>query len=350
MVVEEPSVVAAASAAGKLIARGGGFSAEADEPLMIAQVQVYDVPDAEAAREAIAAQRDALLAEADASMPGIVARGGGARDLEVRKLDGSMLVVHLVLDCRDAMGANVVNTAAERVGPRIAELSQGKLGLRILSNLADRRRVRARCSVPVRELAMADWSGVQVARAVEQASRFAEADPYRAATHNKGIMNGVDPVVIATGNDWRAVEAGAHAFAARDGKYGPLATWRCVGHGEETALHGAIELPMAVGIVGGTLGHHKGARLALKLGAIRSAADLGILAACVGLASNLAALKALATEGIQRGHMSMHARSVAMTAGALGHEVRTVAEQIAARGEVTVAAALLALRQLRGSR
>jgi hydroxymethylglutaryl-CoA reductase len=350
MVVEEPSVVAAASAACKLIARCGGFQAEGDEPLMIGQVQVYDVPDVAAAEAAVLAQRDAILAEADASMPGIVARGGGSRGLEVRALEGSMIVVHLLIDCRDAMGANVVNTAAEKVGPRVAELARGKLGLRILSNLADRRCVRVRCRVPVRALTMADWTGLQVAQAVEQASRFAEADPYRAATHNKGIMNGIDPVVIATGNDWRAVEAGAHAYAARNGKYGPLATWRCVRPGDEAALEGKIELPMAVGIVGGTLGHHQGARLALKLGAVRSASDLGMLAACVGLASNLAALKALATEGIQRAHMSMHARSVAMTAGAQGDEVCTVAQQLAACGEVTVAAAKRVLDQLRGTR
>jgi hydroxymethylglutaryl-CoA reductase len=258
-----------------------------------------------------------------------------------------MLVVHLYIDCRDAMGANTVNTVAERLGPTIQALGGGKLGLRILSNLADRRCVRARCRVPAHALATSQRSGADVAELVEQASRFAEADPYRAATHNKGIMNGIDPVVIATGNDWRAVEAGAHAYAARAGRYEPLATWRRQGDADQAFLVGAIELPMALGIVGGTLGQHRGAQLALKIARIRSASDLAMMAASVGLASNLAALKALATEGIQRGHMALHARSVAVSVGASGQEVERVAEVIARSGDVTIEAACQALERVR---
>jgi hydroxymethylglutaryl-CoA reductase len=348
MVVEEPSVVAAASAAAKLVARGGGFRAEAEQPLMIAQVQLYDVADVAVAGAAVLAEREAILAQADATMPGIVRRAGGARELEVRAPGDAMLVVHILIDCCDAMGANVLNTAAEKLGPVIHAIAGGKLGLRILSNLSDRRRVSVSCDVPAEVLAMPGWSGLEVARGVQQASKFAEVDPYRAATHNKGIMNGIDPVVIATGNDWRAVEAGAHAYAARDGKYGPLATWRCVEQGQHARLQGTMQLPLAVGIVGGTLGHHRGAQLALKIAAARSAGDLAMLAACVGLSSNLAALRALSTEGIQRGHTCMHARSVAMTAGASGAQIRMVAQEMSRTGEVNTTAARRILSQMGG--
>lgn len=348
MVVEEPSVVAAASAACKLVAKGGGFQAETDEPVMISQVQLYDVPDTAAAKKAIEAQREDILRQADAAMPTLLPFGGGARGLEVRELGGAMMVVHLLIDCRDAMGANIVNTVAEKVGPRISSIAGGKLGLRILSNLADHRRVRVRCRVPVEALTTRERDGAEVAELVEQASRFAEADPYRAATHNKGIMNGIDPVVIATGNDWRAVEAGAHAWAARRGRYEPIAIWRRSGDQHEAALLGSIELPMALGIVGGTLGNHRGARMALRIARIRSSMDLAMVAASVGLASNLAALKALATEGIQRGHMSLHARSVAMSVGAMGDEVERVAAEIGRTGAVNPEAASEVLRRLRG--
>lgn len=348
MVVEEPSVVAAASAACKTAGKGGGFTAEADAPVMIAQVQFDEVSDAVRARASIEQHAGELSRMADEAMPGMVARGGGMRGIEVRDVGGGMLVVHLLVDCRDAMGANIVNTVAERVGPRIAELAGARLGLRILSNLADHRKVRVRCAIPASALAAADWPGEEVAAAVERASRFAEADPYRAATHNKGIMNGIDPVVIATGNDWRAVEAGAHAYAARTGRYQPLATWRVARRSDGVVLEGSLELPMALGIVGGTLGQHRAAKLALRVCGARSAAELGMLAASMGLASNLAALRALSTEGIQRGHMSLHARSVALAAGAIGEEVEQVAAELARARRVHRAEAERVLRRLRG--
>ncbi len=342
MVVEEPSVVAAASNASKMIRSGGGFVAEVDDPLMIGQIQLIEVSDREGARDRILAQRDALLAQADRAVPGLVVRGGGARDLEVRFIGAPsdrMLVVHLLVDCRDAMGANLINSMAEGVADRLAELAGAKVGLRILSNLCDRRCVRVKCRVPAHVLATETMSGDEVIDGVVNASRFAELDPYRAATHNKGIMNGIDAVVIASGNDWRAVEAGAHAFAARSGQYGPLAVW----HRDAGALVGRIELPLALGTVGGTLRVHPGARLSLRMAGIESAQDLAMAAASVGLASNLAALRALATDGIQRGHMALHARSVALAAGASGHTVERVAQMIVEARNITVEAARQAL-------
>jgi hydroxymethylglutaryl-CoA reductase len=346
MVVEEPSVVAAASNAARMIREGGGFIAESDAPIMAAQVQLWDVADPEGATTRVMAAREELLAMADAAVPGLTARGGGARDLEARDLGDGLYVVHVLVDVRDAMGANLVNTVAERLAPTIAALAGGAVGLRILTNLSDRRCVRVRCKVPARVLGTESMDGAAVRDGVVRASRFAERDPYRAATHNKGIMNGVDAVVMATGNDWRAVEAGAHAFAARSGRYAPLATWRADDDGD---LVGAMEIPLALGIVGGTLRVHPGARMALRLSGAHTAQDLAAIAACVGLASNLAALRALASEGIQRGHMSLHARSVALSAGARAEEVEAVAASIAGGGDVTVDAAKRALQRLRGS-
>jgi hydroxymethylglutaryl-CoA reductase len=294
MCVEEPSVVAAASNGARIVREGGGFRAEADPPVMIAQVQLLEVPDAHAATRRIREQADEILAAADRTQPDLIAHGGGCRGLEVRDL-GEMLVVHLKVDCRDAMGANMVNTMAEAVAPRLAELSGGRPLLRILSNLADERKVRVRARVPLAALAP-DGAGDAVRDAIVAASRFAELDPYRAATHNKGIMNGVDPVVIATGNDWRSVEAGAHAWAARSGAYGPLAVWHAAEAAPGADLVGHLEMPMALGVVGGTLRVHPGARLALRILGVSTAAELGMVAAAVGLASNLAALRALATE------------------------------------------------------
>lgn len=342
MVVEEPSVVAAASNAAKIVRAGGGFEAEADPPVMIAQIQLDGVPDAGVAEAALTAARDELLALADRSVPNLVERGGGARGLEVRDLGAGWLVVHLLVDCRDAMGANLVNTVAEALSDRVAELARGRAGLRILSNLSDRRNARVRCAIPVKDLAFDGYSGEEVRDRIVRASEHAERDPYRAATHNKGIMNGVDPVVIATGNDWRAVEAGAHAFAARNGRYEPLCTWR---RGDDGALVGFLEVPLALGTVGGTLRVHEGACFGLKVAAVDSAQELAMLAACVGMASNLAALRALATDGIQRGHMALHARSVAIAAGARGDLVELVAREIHAHGRVTVEFAREALRR-----
>lgn len=352
MVVEEPSVIAAASNAARMARAGGGFFAEQAEALMIGQIEVRDVADVEHATAALEGARAELLALAAAAAPGLAPYGGGPRDIEVRDLGRGRLVVHVLVDCRDAMGANMVNTIAEALGPRVAELAGGGLGLRILSNLADRRRVRVSCRVPATALPRrgvedgAAERGLEIVAAMERASRFAEVDPYRAATHNKGIMNGIDAVVIATGNDWRAVEAGAHAFAARRGRYQPLATWRRDGD----AVVGVLELPMALGTVGGTLRVHPGARAALELLGVTSAQDLAFTAAAAGLASNLAAVRALATEGIQRGHMALHARSVAATVGATGVELDQVVERLVRGGVVTLEAAARALADLRDGR
>ena len=344
MVVEEPSVVAAASNAARMIREGGGFEAESDPPWMIAQVQLWEVDDPRAAEARLVEARDRLLELADASVPGLVARGGGAREVEVRDLGDGLFVVHVLVDVQDAMGANLVNTVAEALAPEIAVLAGGRVGLRILSNLCDRRCVRVRSRVPAAMLATESLSGEEVRDGIVLASRFAERDPYRAATHNKGIMNGVDAVVMATGNDWRAIEAGAHAFAARSGRYEPLCTWRA---GEDGSLVGSMEIPLAFGVVGGTLRVHPAAKIALKLLGVRSAQELAMVAASVGMASNLAALRALATEGIQRGHMSLHARGVAMAAGAKGDEIEAVAAAIAESCNVTLDAARAALIRLR---
>ncbi len=341
MVVEEPSVIAAASHAARLARDGGGFQAESDPPVMIGQVQVLDVPDPEAAGAVVRAARADILAEANRHLPGLVALGGGAQDVEVRVLT-PMLVVHLLIDVRDAMGANAVNTAAEAVAPMIARLTGGRVNLRILSNLADRRLTRVRCRVPASSLARDSVPGEAVVRGIVEAQVLAEVDPYRAATHNKGILNGIDAVVVATGNDWRAVEAGAHAYAARSGQYRALTEWRQDSAGD---LVGYLELPLARGIVGGTTRVHPLARLALKILAVESAQQLAQIAAAVGLAQNLGALRALATEGIQQGHMTLHARQIAIAAGATGEQIERVAEQLVAEGNIRLARAQEILRE-----
>ncbi len=305
MAIEEPSVIAAASHAAKRVRAGGGFSATVDESRMIAQIEVHDVASPQAAVARIREARAELLARADAAVPGLCERGGGAREVTVRDVGDGFVVTHVSVDCKDAMGANLVNTIAEALGPRVAELGGGELGLRIVSNYCDERITRVSAQVPIAEVAGAEALSRDAARAIERASRFAERDPYRAATHNKGIMNGVDAVVVATGNDWRAVEAGAHAFAARGGRYTALAEWRVEGD----VLAGRLELPLALGTVGGALRAHRGARLALALSGATSSAELSMIAAAAGLANNLAALRALATEGIQRGHMALHHRA-----------------------------------------
>jgi hydroxymethylglutaryl-CoA reductase len=342
MVIEEPSVVAAASNAAKMVRAGGGFVAETDPPHMIAQVQLYEVPDAEAAARRIAEHAGEIAAKADAAVGGLVARGGGTREVEARVLAPDVVVVHVVVDCKDAMGANLVNSVAEAVADRLAAIAGGRVGLRILSNLCDKRCVRVTCRVPAEVLATDDMDGSAVIDGIVNASRFAELDPYRAATHNKGIMNGVDAVVIATGNDWRAVEAGAHAFATRNGRYEPLAVWRREGQ----ELVGRIEMPMALGTVGGTLRVHPAARLSLRMLGVTDAQELACIAAAVGLASNLAAVRALATDGIQRGHMGLHARSVALAAGATGDQVERVAAMIVEARDITIEGARKALAVL----
>ena len=329
MTLEEPSVVAGASFMAKLARAGGGFQATTTEPHMIGQMQVLDLANVHLAQLSLLEHKEELLAEADAVDPVLKKFGGGARNLEVRVIQdspiGPFLVVHLIYDVRDAMGANAVNTACERLAPHIESITGGRVHLRILSNLADHRLARARCTIPVQELAFGEFSGEKVRDGIIEAWAFAASDPYRAATHNKGIMNGVDSVVIATGNDWRAIEAGAHAYAARSGKYTSLSTW---GKDKDGNLVGTLEMPMAVGIVGGATKVHPAAQAAVKLMGVVRASELAEIIVSVGLAQNMAALRALATEGIQRGHMSLHARQVAIAAGANGDLIEKVAAQM----------------------
>lgn len=349
MSVEEASVVAAASNAAKMIRAGGGFAAHSDPPWMIAQVQLLgdDRPGApEDICEVVRANREALLRRADEAHPRLLRRGGGARDVEVRITDTRMVVVHILVDCRDAMGANLLNTVAETVAHDLESLTGWSVGLRILSNLADRRCAHVSARVPPDALASRGFDGADVAKRIVSASRFAEVDPYRATTHNKGIMNGVDAVVLATGNDWRAMEASAHAYAARTGTYRPLATWSI---DDEGWLVGTMSIPMANGIVGGATRVHPVCRLAIEIIGCKTSAVLGQVMAAAGLASNLAALRALATEGIQRGHMSLHARNIAAGAGAEGDEVERLAQQLIDCGEIKAERATELLALMRSS-
>lgn len=329
MVIEEPSVVAGASFAAKLARAGGGFHAETNESLMIGQIQVLGLTDLQAAADRVRAQKQRLLDLANRTDPVIVSLHGGARDIETYLFAdspvGPMLVVHVIYDCRDAMGANMVNTACEALAPLVEEITGGRVNLRILSNLADRRLASARCVIPAAALETAGLPGNIVAQRIVEAYALAAVDPYRAATHNKGIMNGIDAVVVATGNDWRAIEAGAHAYAARDGQYRSLSEWSLTAEGD---LVGHLELPLAVGVVGGATRVHPTARIALQIMGVTKARDLAEVIVSVGLAQNLAALRALATEGIQKGHMALHARQVAIAAGAVGHEVDAVAARM----------------------
>ncbi len=307
MSVEEPSVVAAASNAALMVRRSQGFSARTTEPVMTTQVQLDRVVDCSAAQARVLAARDELAALADQSIPTMVQRGGGFRDLEFRTLseEEGLAVVHLYIDVRDAMGANLVDTVAEAVAPRIAELAHGQIGLRILSNLPIRRMVTVTADVEFDALVRNDYeAGSELAHGITRASRFAELDPYRAVTHNKGIMNGVDAVALALGQDWRSIEAGAHGFAAIEGRYRPLATWCVVNE----VLHGELNMPMAVGTVGGSTRVSGGVRAAFELLGVHGWDELAMVMGAAGLASNLAALRALAGEGIQRGHMRLHAR------------------------------------------
>lgn len=339
MAVEEPSVVAAVSFAAKIVREAGGFTAEADESMMIGQIQVTRYGDPTVATENILAHKEQILALANSFHPSMVARGGGARDVEVRVLPAPegprgepLLIVHVLIDTQEAMGANLINTVAEGVAPLIEQITGGKVYLRILSNLADRRLARAMCRIPLAQLADFNMPGEEIAEGIAQASRFAEADPYRAATHNKGVMNGIDSVAIATGQDWRAIEAGAHAFACRGGQYRPLSTWYL----EEGHLVGRIELPMALGTVGGPIKVHPGVQMSLKLMRTTNVRELSMVFAAVGLAQNFAALRALGSVGIQKGHMAMHARCVAVTAGARGHWVEKIANLLVKAGHVKV--------------
>jgi hydroxymethylglutaryl-CoA reductase len=337
MAIEEPSVVAGASYMAKLARTGGGFRAHTTLPEMIGQMQLLDIPDVAYARIAILENKERLMAKATEFDPVLKRLGGGPRDIEVRLIDespiGPFLVLHLIYDVRDAMGANAVNTACEKLTPLVESITGGRVHLRILSNLADRRLARARCSIPLAELAFSEYNAEEVRDGIIAAWAFAAADPYRAATHNKGIMNGVDAVLIATGNDWRAVEAGAHAYAARDGQYSSLSTWEL---DEDGNLVGTLEMPLALGIVGGATKVHPTARAALNMMNVSNASQLAEIIVSVGLAQNLAALRTLATEGIQRGHMSLHARQVAIAAGAEGDIIERLAQQLVSENAVRI--------------
>ncbi len=349
LVVEEPSIVAALSSAAKVVRNCGGFVAESTEPILIGQVQVVGVRHTAKAKSAILQRKQEIINLANSLHPKMVARGGGARDIEVHThpgpgSEGDMLVVHLLVDTCDAMGANLVNTMCEGIASLIETITDGKVFLRILSNLTDRSMVRARCEIPVELLGGKGFDGEQVRDGIIIASDFASIDPYRAATHNKGIMNGVDAVTLATGNDWRAVEAAAHAYAARGNGYTSLSRWF---KDESGRLVGELEMPLKVGTVGGPLESNPTVALNLRLLGTSSARELAEVMGAVGLAQNFAALRALATEGIQQGHMTLHARSVATAAGAPPEIFDTVVERLIESGQIKVWKAEELIRQVR---
>ena len=333
--VEEPSIVAGLSFAAGLARNSGGFEAGCDEALLAGQVHVTDIDDVKTAARRISSARDELITAADGVHPRLLKRGGGVRDIDTRELqlpDGKpAIAIHILVDTCDAMGANLVNTICEALAPRIAEISGGRVAMRILSNLVDRSVVTARVVYGTEALATADLDGEAVRDAIVMASNIAAVDRYRAATHNKGVMNGIDAIAIATGNDWRAIEAGAHAFAATDGRYRPLSTWT-VGAGGE--LKGEIRLPLKVATVGGTVAANPAASLGIRITGVESAIELAELMAAVGLAQNFAALRALATTGIQQGHMRLHARSVVAAAGVPDDRINEVVEQLVTEGDI----------------
>jgi len=341
MAIEEPSVVAAASHAAKLAREGGGFFTSSTEPIMISQIQVVGLKDPYFAKMQVLEQKEELIRIANEQDPVLIKVGGGCRDIKARVIDsnmGPMLIIHLHVDVRDAMGANAVNSMAEALAPYIEDITGGKVYLRILSNLAIYRLARARA------VWKKDVIGEDTVKGILYAYEFARVDPFRAATHNKGIMNGIDAVLLATSNDWRAVEAGAHAFAAMDGWYTSLTHYE---EDDEGNLVGTIELPMAVGIIGGATSTHPKAKIARKILGIKTAREFAEILAAVGLAQNFAALRALATEGIQRGHMSLHARNIAVMAGAKGDEIDKVAEILVKEKKVRVDRAKEILEKLR---
>lgn len=331
MAIEEPSVIAAASNAAKMARVKGGFHATSTDPIMIGQIQIVEIEDTDRARRDILAHKEEIVKKANEQDPLLISLGGGARDLEVRVIEtflGKMVIAELLVDCRDAMGPNLVNTMAEAVAPMIEEISGGRVYLRIISNLAVKRLARAKAIFAKEAL-----GGEEIVDRIIRAYAFAAADPFRCATHNKGVMNGVTAVVLAAGNDTRAVEAGAHAYAARSGHYTSLTTWEKNADGD---LVGTLEMPMAVGIVGGATGSNPIAKLMLKILGIKSARELAEIIVSVGLAQNLAALRALASEGIQKGHMGLHARNVAISAGATGDLIDKVAAQMVTERKIRV--------------
>jgi hydroxymethylglutaryl-CoA reductase len=342
LAVEESSVVAALSNAANMVRSGGGFFTTNTGPVMIAQIQLIDVPDPFGAKMKILEKRDEIMAIANEQDPVLVSLGGGCKDIEVRVLDsemGPMVITHLIVDTRDAMGANAVNSMAEALAKHIEGYTGGRVLLRILSNLADKRLVRARCVVKKDAIK----GGESTIDAIVFAWAFADADPYRAATHNKGIMNGITPIVIATGNDFRAIEAGAHAYAARSGRYRALTRWEKTAEGD---LEGTLEMPLAAGLIGGATALHPLARVSLKVLGVTKATELAEIMAASGLGQNLAALRALASEGIQRGHMSLHAKNIAMMAGAAGGLIEKVAQRLVEEGKIRVDRAKKILEEL----
>jgi len=344
MAIEEPSVVAAASNAAKMAREKGGFTASSSEPLMIGQVQIVDVKNTTKAKADITARKDEIIKLANEQDPTLVNLGGGAKDIEVKVLEtpaGPMLVVHLIVDVRDAMGANAVNTMCEAVSPLLERITGGKARLRIISNLAALRLARAEAVFQKEVL-----GGEEIVDGIIQAYSLAAADPYRCATHNKGVMNGVIAVAQATGNDTRALESGAHSFAAMKGKYQPLTTWKKTKEGD---LLGHIELPVAVGIIGGATASNPTAKVCLKILGVKSARELGEVMACVGLANNLAAMRAIVAEGIQRGHLRLHARNMAIMAGAQGELIDLVAERMVKEKKVRFDRAAEILKELKKS-
>jgi len=331
MATEEPSVIAAASYAAKMVRDGGGFHASSTAPVMIGQIQLVKIKDAKIAKKQVLDAKTQILKKANDQDPVLNSFGGGAKDMAAKIIDtamGQMLIIELYVDCRDAMGANAVNTMAEAVAPLIEELTGGHVYLRIISNLATKRLVKAWCTVPKEDL-----GGESVVDGIVYASAFAVADPYRAATHNKGAMNGIIAVILATGNDHRAIEAGAHAYAALNGTYTSLSNWTKNKNGD---LEGVIELPMAVGLIGGAVKTHPIARIAMKILAVKSANEFAEVLAAVGLAQNLGALRALSNEGIQRGHMNLHARNIAITAGVKDDLVDKIASQMVKEHKIRV--------------
>ena len=348
MAVEEPSVVAAASYMAKLARSSGGFEAYSDRPIMRAQIQIMGIQDLQTAKERILKHKSELINAANEKDSTLVSLGGGCEDIEVHLFEdtpsGPMLIVHLLVDVRDAMGANTVNTMAEYIAPQVEKISQGQVRLRILSNLADKRLATASVKIAASQFKTPDYNGNEVIKGILEAASFAAVDPYRAATHNKGIMNGIDPVVVATGNDWRAIEAGAHAYAAITGHYKSLTHWSSP---NECELVGKITIPMAVGLIGGATKTHPTARAALALLGVKSSMELAQVIAAVGLAQNLAALRALATEGIQRGHMTLHARNIALQAGASSSEIDLVVQSMIDNRNVTVDSASQILKGIK---
>ena len=348
MAVEEPSVVAAASYMAKLARSSGGFEAYSDRPIMRAQIQIMGIQDLQNAKERILKHKSELINAANEKDSTLVSLGSGCEDIEVHLFEdtpsGPMLILHLLVDVRDAMGANTVNTMAEYIAPQVEKISQGQVRLRILSNLADKRLATASVKIASSQFETPDYNGNEVIKGILEAASFAAVDPYRAATHNKGIMNGIDPVVVATGNDWRAIEAGAHAYAAITGYYKSLTHWSSP---NECELVGKITIPMAVGLIGGATKTHPTARAALALLGVKSSMELAQVIAAVGLAQNLAALRALATEGIQRGHMTLHARNIALQAGASSSEIDLVVQSMIDNRNVTVDSASQILKGIK---